>query len=185
MPILKIAKIGHPVLIKKAEKLNSISESSLKRLIIDMSHTLIDANGIGLAAPQVYVSKRIIIFRSNINNNKEDEMKKNDKKKIHISALINPSYKAISKEYEDDWEGCLSIPDMIGKVRRYKKINYKGYDIKGKLVKKSASGLLSRVIQHECDHLDGILYISKLTNSKDFGYVEEFNKRLKNEKTKK
>ena len=184
MPILKVAKIGHPILIKKAKKIENISESSLNRLIIDMSHTLIDANGIGLAAPQIYVSKRIIIFRSN-KNNKKNEIKKNNKMKIHILALINPSYEVIGNEFEDDWEGCLSIPDMIGKVRRFKKIKYKGYDIKGNLIQKKASGLLARVIQHECDHLDGILYISRLVHPNYFGYAEEFKRYLKNEKSKK
>ena len=172
MSILKIAKIGHPALYKKSERVSNISEARLKRLIIDMSHTLIDAKGIGLAAPQVYINKRLIIYRTNLKEKKIDN-KKAKSKKIQINVLINPTYKAASEEFEDDWEGCLSIPGMIGKVRRFKKINYKGYDLKGNLIKKSSSGLIARVIQHECDHLDGILYISRLVHPRYFGYAEE------------
>ena len=171
MSILKIARIGHPILTKKAEKLKNISQNALKRIIIDMTHTLIDSNGIGLAAPQVYINKRIILFRSDLNNKEKKEI---DEKKIQITALINPSYKGITEEYEDDWEGRLSIPGMIGKVRRFKKITYKGYNLKGKLVQKTVEGIISRVIQHECDHLNGILYISRLSDPKFFGYAEEF-----------
>ena len=94
-----------------------------------MSHTLIDADGMGLAAPQIYVNKRIIIFRAPSLENDEEQ-------KINIAVLVNPSYKNDTEEFEDDWEGCLSIPGMLGKVRRYKKITYKGYNIQGKLIKK-------------------------------------------------
>ena len=174
MSILKIAKIGHPVLFKEADAVKSISKSEIKKLVMDMSETLLDANGIGLAAPQVYVSKKIIIFRldeeSQINN------------KVTIRVLINPSFKNQGKEYEEDWEGCLSIPGMIGKVRRFKNITYQGYDLKGRLIKEDASGIQARVIQHECDHLNGILYTSKLVDPKYFGFADEIRNSIKNEK---
>ena len=177
MSILKIAKIGHPVLLKKSEPVKKIQKEELKRLIIDMTHTLLDANGIGLAAPQIYINKRIILFRSQSINGE-----KTKKKKIEITPLINPSYINSSDEFEDDWEGCLSIPGMLGKVRRFKKIIYKGYNLQGKLLKKSVEGLYARVIQHECDHLEGILYTSKLVDPKDFGFAEEIQNYLQNEK---
>ena len=127
MSILKIAKIGHPVLFKEADTVKSISKAEIKKLVMDMSETLLDANGIGLAAPQVYVSKKIIIFRL------DEESQMNNKVKIRV--LVNPSFKNKGKEYEEDWEGCLSIPGMIGKVKRFKNIIYQGYDLKGRLIK--------------------------------------------------
>ncbi|MBI29641.1 MAG: Peptide deformylase [Alphaproteobacteria bacterium MarineAlpha5_Bin11] len=172
MSILKIAKIGHPVLFAKASPVVKISKNDLKNLILNMAETLLDADGLGLAAPQVHLSKRVIIFRSFEDNNQiNDEGQK-------IISLINPSYKKISEDYEDDWEGCLSIPGMLGKVRRYKKITYKGYDLNGKIIKKDADGLEARVIQHECDHLDGILFTSKLTSPEDFGFADEIKKNV-------
>ena len=174
MSILKIAKIGHPVLFKEADTVNSISKAEIKTLVMDMSETLLDANGIGLAAPQVYVSKKIIIFRL------DEESQMNNKVKIRV--LVNPSFKNKGKEYEEDWEGCLSIPGMIGKVKRFKNIIYQGYDLKGRLIKEDASGIQARVIQHECDHLNGILYTSKLVDPKYFGFADEIRNSIKNEK---
>ena len=182
MPILKIAKIGHPVLYKKAKNVVGISKKEkqeLKDLIINMGETLLDVDGIGLAAPQVYVSKKIIIFKKpKIQKENENQNKFFEDK---ISVLINPSYKNITNEYEDDWEGCLSIPGMIGNVRRFKKIRYQGIDLNGKKINKIVEGLHARIIQHECDHLDGILYISKLSHPNAFGFTEEVQKFLKND----
>ena len=127
MSILKIAKIGHPVLFKEADTVKSISKAEIKKLVMDMSETLLDANGIGLAAPQVYVSKKIIIFRL------DEESQMNNKVKIRV--LVNPSFKNKGKEYDEDWEGCFSIPGMIGKFKRFKNIIYQGYDLKGRLIK--------------------------------------------------
>ena len=122
MSILKIAKLGHPVLLRKGLEINEFSTDKLKKIVYDMSETMLDYNGIGLAAPQVHLSKRIIIFRN-------PDVEDNDK--IQITPLINPSYKPLSEEKEDDWEGCLSIPGMQGLVKRYKSITYKGYDLDG------------------------------------------------------
>tara|TARA_B100001287_G_scaffold275650_2_gene283898 strand:- start:1151 stop:1681 length:531 start_codon:yes stop_codon:yes gene_type:complete len=173
--ILKVAKLGHPVLLRKCAEIKQFSTDSLKKTIYDMSETMIDYNGIGLAAPQVHSSKRIIIFR-----NPDAEQKEN----IQITPLINPFYKAISNEQEDDWEGCLSIPGMQGLVRRYKEIRYSGYDIDGNKIESEAVGLHARVVQHEIDHLDGILYTERLTDKKAFGFEKEIIEFWKNEKTK-
>ena len=132
-------------------------------------------NGIGLAAPQVHISKRIIIYRDPL------EESKNNDKKIDINVLINPSYKKDGDETNDDWEGCLSIPGMLGKVRRFKKIIFKGSSISGKIIKKKAEGLHARIIQHECDHLDGLLYTSRLVDKKYFGFLDEVQRYLKDE----
>ena len=175
MSILKIAKIGHPVLLKKSNEIKDFGSDTLKKIIYDMSETMIDYSGIGLAAPQVHMSKRIIIFR-----NPDVE----EKEKIQITPLINPKYEPVSEEKDDDWEGCLSIPGMQGLVRRYKKINYTGYDLNGDTIKNTAEGLHARVVQHEIDHLDGILYTERLTNKKAFGFEKEIIEFWKNEKTK-
>ena len=144
-----------------------------------MSETMLDAKGVGLAAPQIHVSKQIIIFR--MPENLEAEEKEN---KIRITALINPKIVQFSKETSNDWEGCLSIPGMLGLVTRHSKIIFEGFDINGKLIKEEVEGLIARIIQHEYDHLNGIVYTNRLADEKAFGYegeIEEYWK-TKNEK---
>ena len=167
MAILKIAKLGHPVLLKKTNEISNLNDINLKKIIYDMSETMIDANGIGLAAPQVHLSLRLFIYRN-------PDIK--EKEKIKVSILINPKIEKISDDTEDDWEGCLSIPGMSGLVRRSKKIIYSGFDLKGAKVSGEADGLHARVIQHEFDHLNGILYTSRLADKRAFGYSEEIEK---------
>ena len=167
MAILKIAKLGHPVLLKKTNEISNLNDIDLKKIIYDMSETMIDANGIGLAAPQVHLSHRLFIYR---NPDIEEE------EKIKVSVLINPKIENISNETEDDWEGCLSIPGMSGLVRRSKKIKYSAIDLKGEKVSGEVEGLHARVIQHEFDHLNGILYTSRLADKRAFGYSEEIEK---------
>jgi len=167
MAILKIAKLGHPVLLKKTNEISNLNDIDLKKIIYDMSETMIDANGIGLAAPQVHLSHRLFIYR---NPDIEEE------EKIKVFVLINPKIENISNETEDDWEGCLSIPGMSGLVRRSKKIKYSAIDLKGEKVSGEVDGLHARVIQHEFDHLNGILYTSRLADKRAFGYSEEIEK---------
>ena len=140
-----------------------------------MSETMIDYNGIGLAAPQVHISKSIIIFR-----NPDVEEKDN----INVTALINPKFDPVGQDTEDDWEGCLSIPGMQGLVRRYKKIKYFGYDMEGNKIQNEVTGLHARVIQHEIDHLNGILYTSRLAHKDAFGFEKEILEYWKNDKKK-
>jgi len=165
--ILKIAKLGHPVLLKKTNEISDLKDTDLKKIIYDMSETMIDANGIGLAAPQVHLNHRLFIYR---NPDIEEE------EKIKVSILINPQIEKISDDTEDDWEGCLSIPGMSGLVRRSKIIKYSGVDLKGEKISGEAEGLHARVIQHEFDHLNGILYTSRLADKRAFGYSEEIEK---------
>ena len=173
--ILKIAKLGHPVLVKKTQEINDLSNISLKKIILDMSETMIDANGIGLAAPQVHLSHRIFIYR----NPEIDEGEK-----INISVLVNPLIEKINNETVDDWEGCLSIPGMLGLVRRYKQIKFSALDLNGKNITGIVEGLHARVIQHELDHLNGVLYTSRLAHKSAFGYSEEIEKYWKNDNDK-
>ena len=167
MAILKIAKLGHPILVKKTKEINDLTNIDLKTIILDMSETMLDSNGLGLAAPQVHLTHRMFIYR-----NSEIQ----DKEKINISVLINPKLEKITDETEDDWEGCLSIPGMSGLVRRFKRIKFFALDINGNSISQEVEGLHARVIQHEFDHLNGILYTSRLTHKNAFGYSEEIEK---------
>ena len=124
-------------------------------------------NGIGLAAPQVHLSHRLFIYRDP--DIEEEE-------KIKVSVLINPLIEKMSDETDDDWEGCLSIPGMSGLVRRFKKIKYSGMDLNGEKVFGEVEGIHARVLQHEFDHLNGILYTSRLADKRAFGYSEEIEK---------
>ena len=176
MALLKIAKLGHPVLVKKTNEINNLKDIDLKKIVIDMSETMLDANGIGLAAPQVHLTHRMFIY---INPDIEEG------EKINISVLINPKIEKLSEETEDNWEACLSIPGMTGLVRRFKKIKYSGLDINGDNVDGEVEGLHARVLQHEFDHLNGVLYPSKLVHKSAFGYSEDIEKFWKKENVEK
>ena len=167
MSILKIAKLGHPALQKKAIIVKDLPNPKIKKLIEDMIETMLDANGIGLAAPQVHVSKQVIIFRIP----KEENESKDES--IEITALINPKLSKISDDTVNDWEGCLSIPGMSGLVKRFSKITYEGLDMNGNIIKRTVDGLHARVVQHEYDHLMGIMYINKLADNRAFGFSDE------------
>ena len=164
MSILKIARLGHPVLLQKSVKVKVLLDDTISKIIHDMSETMIDAKGIGLAAPQIHINKQIIILRN---------LEESEDKKIKITALINPRLTKVSDETENEWEGCLSIPGMLGLVKRYSKISYEGYDMKGNLIKRDAEGMHARVFQHEFDHLLGIMYTSRLADKNAYGYIEE------------
>ena len=177
MSILKISRLGHPVLLKKAKPVTDILAKEVQKIVFDMTETMLDAKGIGLAAPQVHINKQIIIFRTF----KEEEDGKEKEKEVNITVLINPKITKISDKTDDDWEGCLSIPGMLGLVKRFSEIKYEGYDIKGNLIQKKVKGLNARVVQHEFDHLLGILYVSRLADPKAFGFadeIEEFWKKI-------
>ena len=174
MSILKIARLGHPVLNKKTAPVDNITEPSIKKLIHDMTETMLDAKGIGLAAPQVHVSKQIIIFR--VFEDKDD-----DDKQIKVTALINPKIKRITDNKDNQWEGCLSIPGMLGLVTRYTNISYEGLDMNGNLIQQKAEGLHARLVQHEYDHLMGVVYTQRLANKNAYGYVDEIEKYWKND----
>ena len=174
MSILKISRLGHPILLEKTKLVQNIPDNEIKKIIYDMSETMIDAKGIGLAAPQVYINKQIMIFRTfNEGGDENNEIK--------ITALINPKISKITNETDEQWEGCLSIPGMLGLVKRYKKIKYEGLDMNGNIITKEAEGLEARVVQHEYDHLMGILYTSRLVDEKAFGFSEEIEDFWKNQ----
>ena len=176
MSILKIARLGHPVLLQKAKPVEDITGSKTKKIIHDMTETMLDAKGIGLAAPQIHINRQIIIFRV---------PGEDDEKKIKITALINPKFKKINDKKDNEWEGCLSIPGMLGLVKRFSKIQYEGSDMKGNIIQREVEGLHARIVQHEYDHLIGILYISRLVDNAAFGYAEEIEEYWKKKEIEK
>jgi peptide deformylase len=166
MAILKIARMGHPALMGTAQPVEDPTDPRIHGLIADMVETMADAPGIGLAAPQVHVPLRIVVFRV-------PGERCEDKKEVPLTVLINPVIEPVGDETEEDWEGCLSVPEMTGRVPRFTHIRYRGQGLDGKAVEREAKGYHARVVQHECDHLDGILYPMRMTDLSTFGYVEE------------
>lgn len=161
MAILKIARMGHPVLIRPADPVPDPTAPEIRRLVADMAETMQDAQGLGLAAPQVHVPLRLFVWRGGAGN---------------VIALINPEIEPVGEEMEDGWEGCLSIPGLRGSVPRPARIRFRGLDIEGKPVEGEAAGLTARVIQHEADHLDGVLYPMRMTDFTLFGFTEDLAK---------
>jgi peptide deformylase len=174
MAILKIAKMGHPVLAQKAAPVANPADPALRRLISDMVETMMDANGAGLAAPQVHVPLRVVVFQAP--GERSDPGLSEDERFDHtapLTVLINPEIQVMDSAREAGWEGCLSVPGLRGLVERAAHIRYRGYDLDGKLVERTARGFHARVVQHECDHLDGILYPSRMGDLKNLIFESE------------
>jgi len=169
MAILKIAKMGHPVLLERAEEIADATAPEVRRLIADMIETMIDADGLGLAAPQVHVPARLVIFHRP--EDLEDEQ-------AAPVVLINPVITPLSDDIVEGWEGCLSVPGLRGKVPRYARIRYTGLDHEGTAVDVTAEGMHARVVQHECDHLDGRLYPTRMTDLRDLVFESEWKYHL-------
>lgn len=159
MAILKIARMGHPVLARRAEPVADPAAARIRRLVADMVETMIDANGAGLAAPQVHVPLRVVVFQAPAERTDENlsEAERFDHT-APLTVLINPVIEIVDAAREGGWEGCLSVPGLRGFVERPAHIRYRGFDHEGKIVARTAKGFHARVVQHECDHLDGILY---------------------------
>lgn len=157
MAILKIARMGHPVLLRTADPVEDPNDPEIRRLVRDMAETMEDAGGLGLAAPQVHVPLRLFVFRT----------------AGGTSALINPEIESVGDEEEHGWEGCLSIPGLRGCVPRARRVRFAGFAAEGRPVEGEAEGLLARVMQHELDHLDGILYPMRMDDFALFGFTDE------------
>jgi len=163
--------MGHPVLRTPAKPVENPTDPEIQRLISDMVETMEDANGAGLAAPQVHVPLRLVIFHV------PGELSEGES--VSLTVLINPVIEPLDEEMSEGIEGCLSLPGMAGRVPRYQNIRYSGLDAAGNRIEREASGFHARVVQHECDHLDGILYPQRMDDLSSFGYVEEMQKALK------
>ena len=169
MAILKIARMGHPVLLRRAEPVTDLRDPALQRLIDDMIDTMEDASGAGLAAPQVHVSLRLFVFRvpaPRVSGEGEDVAMGN-----HV--VVNPELTPVTDAVEQGWEGCLSIPGLQASVPRAARIRYRGQDRDGAPFEREAVGFHARVVQHEADHLDGILYPMRMSDFTQFGFNEE------------
>jgi peptide deformylase len=174
MAILKIAKMGHPVLAQKAAPVANPADPAIRRLISDMVETMIDANGAGLAAPQVHVPLRVVVFQAP--GERSDPGLSEDERYDHtapLTILINPEVQVMGSGREAGWEGCLSVPGLRGLVERPAHIRYRGFDLEGKLVERTARGFHARVVQHECDHLDGVLYPSRMGDLRNLIFESE------------
>lgn len=180
MSVLKIARMGHPVLSRVADIVEDPTDPAISELVLDMVETMQDAPGVGLAAPQVHVPLRIVVFYLPKGRLEEGE---SDAEEIadSLNVLINPVIEPLSEEMSDGIEGCLSLPGMAGRVSRHSKIRYTGVGLDGEIIDRVAEGFHARVIQHECDHLDGVLYPMRMDDLSTFGYVEEMSKQIPSE----
>lgn len=167
MPAREVLRMGHPVLREKAKPIEKTGTPELRQLVADMKETMAAKNGAGLAAPQIGVSQRVVIFGVDKNPRYPDA------EEVPFTVLVNPKLTMLTREVESDWEGCLSVPGMRGVVPRYTKLRYTGTDEEGNPIDRVAEGFHARVVQHECDHLDGILYPQRMQDMSTFGFTKE------------
>ena len=166
MAVRRVLKMGDPLLYRKADLVQEFNTPVLDALVSDMFDTMAAMNGAGLAAPQIGVSQRIVIFSVEANPRYPDV------EPVPTTVLINPTLTPIGDEMEEGWEGCLSVPGLRGLVNRYQNLRYTGFDQHGKPIDRTVSGFHARVVQHECDHLDGILYPMRLSDIRMLGFED-------------
>ena len=166
MPIKPVLRMGDPVLLQKAAPVERFDTPELHALIADMQDTMQHMNGAGIAAPQIGESLRVVIFGVGANPRYPDA------EDVPYTVLINPVLTPLGDDMEDGWEGCLSVPGMRGIVPRYSRLHYTGFDQYGKPIDRLVSGFHARVVQHECDHLDGILYPMRIRDLAQFGFTD-------------
>jgi len=164
--IREVLKMGDLRLLEKSQPVEAFGTPQLRELIADMRDTMAHLNGAGLAAPQIGVPLQVVIFGVTRNPRYPDA------EEVPDTVLVNPIITPIGAEMEEDWEGCLSVPGMRGVVPRFKTLRYQGFDESGNPIDRSVAGFHARVVQHECDHLDGILYPMRMRDMSQFGFVE-------------
>ncbi len=170
MSVKKVLRMGDPVLLRAAEPVVKFNTRALSGLVNDLLDTMAKQEGAGLAAPQIGVNLQVVVFGLAANPRYPDE------ESIPMTVLINPRIEPLSDQMEDGWEGCLSVPGLRGLVSRYAHIRYSGFDQFGGKIEREVADFHARVVQHECDHLDGILYPQRMTNMRAFGFEEELEK---------
>jgi len=199
MPVRPVLRMGDARLLRRAEPVSGFGSEELRALLADMRDTMQALNGAGLAAPQIGVNLRVVIFGVRLRHVTAQQpiagaaacnplphqtltrtvsgVQKNprypDAEEVPETVLINPAIMVLEETIKDDWEGCLSLPGLRGLVPRFQNIRYQGYDEQGALIDRTVSGFHARVVQHECDHLDGILYPMRIRDITKFGYTEE------------
>jgi peptide deformylase len=166
MAVRRVLKMGDPLLYRKAEPVKGFNTPELDALVADMFDTMAALNGAGLAAPQIGVSQRVVIFSV------ESNPRYPDVEPVPTTVLINPLLTPIGDEMEEGWEGCLSVPGLRGLVARHRSLRYTGFDQHGTPIDRTVSGFHARVVQHECDHLDGILYPMRLRDIRLLGFED-------------
>jgi peptide deformylase len=168
MSILKVARMGHPVLRARARPIDraEIKSAAVQKLIDDMLDTMAEYHGVGLAAPQVHEGVRIFVAALDDDDERDGE--------AEPLAIINPEITVVGSEVVDDWEGCLSIPDVRGRVPRAREIKVRAFDRKGARIELSAHDFPARVIQHETDHLDGVLFFDRMRSFETLTFLEEY-----------
>ena len=169
MSILKVARMGHPVLRAKARPLEKaeIRTAAMQKLIDDMIDTMSEYHGVGLAAPQIHEGLRIFVAALDSGDDEEPS---------EPIALINPEITVVGSDVVEDWEGCLSIPDIRGRVPRARAITVRGFDRTGARIELSAHDFPARVIQHETDHLDGVLFFDRMKSLASMTFLDEYSR---------
>ena len=166
MAVRPILKMGDARLLRQAEPVRAFGSPDLLALIADMFDTMTAAQGVGLAAPQIGVNLQLVIFGFKHNERYPDAPQ------VPETVLLNPVLTPLSDDKEDGWEGCLSVPGLRGLVPRYKQLRYEGVDQYGKPIMREVDGFHARVVQHECDHLAGLLYPMRIKDFTKFGYTD-------------
>jgi peptide deformylase len=166
MAIRPVLRMGHPVLTQVAPPVDRFGTAELRELVRDMDDTMRALNGAGIAAPQVGVSLRVVIFEVTSNPRYPQA------EVVPYTVLVNPALEPIGTEQEEGWEGCLSVPGLRGLVPRYRRLRYSGYDLDGRPIDRTVSNFHARVVQHEVDHLDGILYPMRISDLRNLGYED-------------
>lgn len=170
MAILKVARLGHPMLRRVAEPVPpaGIGAREVQRLVDDLIETMREYDGAGLAAPQVHVSRRIVVFE--VVANPEDP----ETSEVPLTVLINPEVTPVTETMEEGWEGCLSVPGLRGLVPRHAAVRVDAYDRRGKVLRFTAQGFHARIVQHECDHLLGTVYLDRMRSMASLSFLDEF-----------
>lgn len=167
MTVRKVLHMGDPRLLEVAQPVTEFDTPELDALVVDLFETMQVEDGVGLAAPQVGVGLRVVVFGYEIPGDVANF------ETVPPSVLINPMIEPLSEEEDEAWEGCLSVPGMRGLVPRYRSIRYRGMDQKGSPIDRVVEDFHARVVQHECDHLDGVLYPRRIRDMRNFGFLEE------------
>ena len=166
MSVRAVLRMGNPTLLERSEEIHDFNTPELNELIQDMKDTMTHLNGAGLAAPQIGELKRVVIFGFDSNERYPEASA------VPFTVLINPTIHSLDETMEEGIEGCLSVPGLSGSVPRYNNIRYQGFDPFGTVIDRVVTGFHARVVQHECDHLNGILYPSRIKDFTTFGFIE-------------
>ena len=169
MAILKVARIGNPVVREIARPVEQLGSPYVQRLIDDMIETMHEHDGVGLAAPQVHVSLRLAVIEVPSSDEQAEDG-------VPLTVLVNPIVTPVGDERSEGWEGCLSIPELRGMVPRFARIRLEALDREGRAYVAEASGFFARVIQHECDHLDGTVYLDRMEDLRSLAFLPEFER---------